>query len=173
MKSAAMPAIFSWAFAVGLAACGDDSRGNNTAADIVVSAEQEQSMCDILTATVGTGPVPALAGADMESASAINAQPGKKPITLTDFEGQHGGYVRLSIDPASYTPVILMFDDSMPFEVVREDGEVVDFHEAADSSDLCPAAGGRYTWSVHESTNYLVFGPTDHVNFDLVLETID
>jgi hypothetical protein len=173
MKTAAIRTISSLVLATGLSACDLDSRGDNTAADFDVSAEQEQSMCDILTATVGTGPVPALAGADMESASAISAQPGKKPITLTDFEGQHGGYVRLSIDPASYTPVFLMFDDAMPFEVVREDGEAVDFHDAADSSDLCPAAGGRYTWAVSESTNYLVFGPTDNVNFDLVLETID
>lgn len=173
MKTAAIRTISSFVLATGLAACGEDTRGNDGATDIEVSAEQEQSMCDILTEPVGTGPIPALAGADMESASAINAQPGRKPITLTDFDGQHGGYVRLSIDPTSYTPVFLMFDEAMPFEVVREDGEVVEFHEAADSSDLCPAAGGRYAWSVHESPNYLVFGPTDNVDFYLVLETVD
>jgi hypothetical protein len=38
---------------------------------------------------------------------------------------------------------------------------------------LYAAAGGRYTWFVSSSTNYLEFGPTENVNFDLVLETVD
>jgi len=57
--------------------------------------------------------------------------------------------------------------------VVREDGEVVEFHDAAEGSDLCDAAAGRYTWWVTGSTNYLLFGPTAQLNFDLVLETVD
>jgi hypothetical protein len=175
MKSAAAVAILPWVLATGLAACGEDERGRGAGepGDIQVSADQEQAMCDMLIATVGTGPVPITAGADMESAPGIDAQPGKKPVTLTDFEGQNGGYLRLSIDPANNTPVFIMFDDPMPFEVVREDGEVVDFDDAAEGSDLCDAAAGRYTWWVSVSENYLLFGPTEQLNFDLVLEVVD
>ena len=174
MKSAAAVAILPLVLAMGLAACGADERGGaGEPADIEVTADQEQAMCDVLTTTVGTGPIPVTTSADMESAPGIDAQPGKKPVTLTDFEGQNGGYLRLSIDPANNTPVFIMFDDPMPFEVVREDGEVVDFDDAAEGSDLCAAAGGRYTWFVSSSTNYLAFGPTENVNFDLMLETVD
>jgi len=175
MKTTAVLVISFWALAACLAACGSGGRGDDdaNAPDIDVTAEQEQAMCDLLNTDVGTTPATANAGADMESAPGINAQPGKKPIHLTDFEGQKGGYLRLTIDPALSSPVLLMFEDVMPFQVVREDGEAVDLHDAAESSELCPAAGGRYTWFVSGSTNYLVFGPTDNVNFDLVLETVD
>jgi hypothetical protein len=173
MKTAMALAYCSLALALAPAACGGDDGGADAAADIDVSADQEQAMCDILSAAVGTGPIPALAGADAQSAAAISAQPGKKPVTLTDFEGLHGGYLRLTVDPALGKAVLLMLDEAMPFEVVLEDGETVDLHDAADGSDLCTAAAGRYTWFVSGGTNYLVFGPTEHVDFNLVIETVD
>jgi hypothetical protein len=181
MKAAAMWAISFCAVASVLAACGGEDAvggvdgGGDGGPDptIEVSAAQEQAMCDLLAADPGTLPAPLYAGPDMESAPPLDVGPGKKPIHLTDFEGQNGGYLRLTLDPAADAPVILMFEDAMPLEVVREDGSIVDFFEAAEGSDLCAAAGGRYTWFVSGSANYLVFGPTENVNFDLVLETVD
>jgi hypothetical protein len=182
MKAAAMWAISFCAVASVLAACGGDDvgggadgggDGGNAAATIEVSAEQEQAMCDLLASDPGTLPAPLYAGADVESAPALDVGPGKKPIHLTDFEGQNGGYLRLTLDPALDASVILMFEDAMPLEVVLGDGSIVEFFEAAEGSDVCAAAGGRYTWFVSGGANYLKFGPTENVNFDLVLETVD
>jgi hypothetical protein len=169
--------------AAAFAACGGgddtvggvDGGGGDGGPDptIDVSAEQEEAMCDVLTSEPGTVPASIYAGADMESAPSLDVGPGKKLIHLIAFEGENGGYLRLTLDPALEAPVILMFEDAMPLAVVREDGSTVDFFEAAEGSDLCAAAGGRYTWFVSGSTNYLAFGPTENVNFDLVLETVD
>ena len=181
MKSATMMAISFCASAPVLAACGGgDAVGSGGGNDgggedptIDVSAEQEQAMCDILTSDVGTGLATIYAGADAESAPPLDAGPGRKPIHLAELEGQNGGYLRLTVDPANDSPVILMFDDPIPVEVVLEDGAAVEFFEEASGSDLCDAAGGRYTWFVSGSANYLVFGPTDEVNFNLVLEIVE
>jgi hypothetical protein len=176
MKTAKFPVIlmFLCALAAASAGCDGDARdGGDAGADIGVGAAQEQAMCDVLSATVGTGPIPVQASADLAGAPGMSAQPGKKPVTLTAFEGQNGGYVRLTLEPALATPVLLMLDEAIPFAAVREDGAAVDLHDAADGSELCPIAGGRYTWFVSGSTNYLRFGPTEHVSFNVVLEPVD
>ena len=183
MKTAAKLAISFCAAASMLAACGGGDEAGDAGTGgggdggpdptIEVSTEQEEAMCDLLTSEGGTVPAPLYAGADMESAPPLDVGPGKKPIHLTDFEGANGGYLRLTLDPDLDTPVILMFEDVMPLAVVRENGSTVELFEAADGSDLCTVAGGRYTWFVSGSANYLKFGPTENVNFDLVLETVD
>ncbi len=141
--------------------------------EIDVTPAQEQAMCDILSSDPSTGPVPKQAAAAIAGAPGLSAAATKMPVELTDFQGGKGGYVRLTLDPANETPVFLMFDESVPFAVVREDGSTVSFFEEAEESELCDAARGRYSWFVEKSVNYLVFGPTEATSLDLVLETVD
>jgi hypothetical protein len=183
MSTAVMRTIALGAVAA-LAACAggadavggvDGGGGDGGGADptIEVGAEQEEAMCDLLMGEPGTVPAPLYAGADPASAPALDVEPGKKPIHLTDFEGQNGGYLRLTLDPALGEPVLLMHEDAMPFAVELEDGSAVEPFEAGAGSELCPGAGGRYTWFVSGGANYLVFGPTENVNFDLVIEIVE
>jgi hypothetical protein len=154
--------------AAALAACDDGS-----AREIDVSAEQEASMCDVLAGSASTGPVPKQASADEAQAPNLSAQGIKQQVELTEFEGAYGGYLKLTIDPAAETPVFLLLDEAVPLEIVRADGSSAPFFEGAEESALCDEAGGRYSWFVSKSVNYLLFGPTDVTSLDLVLETVD
>jgi hypothetical protein len=154
-----------------LAACSIDGRGDDDTGDpIAVSAEQEQGMCPALGSSTYK---PRSAGSTKDACDAIDAQAGCKQITLADFEGKKGGYLELALDPSAQTPVFLLADAPVPLRVERADGTHAAFLESGDSSDLCPAAGGRYLWVVEESTNYLVFGPTDETTVNIALETVE
>ena len=154
--------------------CGDSGRdGDDDEYQIEVSAEQESEMCDDLVTASSTSPVPKTAGAEIGAGGAIDAQPGRKEILLTDFEGELGGYIRLSINPDNETPVFLLFDTDLPFAAVDSGGAEVDYVEHSDGSSLCEDAAGRYLWVVTGSENHLRFGPTDEESLFLVLETVD
>jgi len=162
--AAALPVLFG---------CGGGDREGDETVDVEVTADQELAMCDDLTASVSTGQIPKTAGATMDSCGAIDAQPGRKTVEFVDFEGQNGGYLRLTVSPEAEPPVFLLMSKEVPLEVVREDGEEVDFLEEGDSSDLCEEAGGRYLWVVAESANYLRFGPTEFTTLQFVIEPVD
>jgi hypothetical protein len=151
-----------------LAACDEA-----TPREIDVTPAQEQAMCDVLASNPSTGPVPKQAAEQIADAPNLSAAGTKQPVELTDFQGAQGGYLELTIDPANEAPVFLLLDATVPFAVVREDGSTVSFFEEAQESELCDEAGGRYSWFVEKSTNYLVFGPTDQTSLNLVLETVD
>ena len=174
MRIAAMRVFSVCAAALAAAACGggdnggvgsggDPDGGYTGAADIEVTDAQEQSLCDILASDPGTGPVPANAAADTAGAPAIDVTPVKMPVHLTDFGGQHGGYLRIAPDPAADAPVVLMIDAAMPVAALAADGTAIDFDDAA----------GLYTWVAPAGDSYLAFGPTDTVSFDLVIEVVE
>jgi hypothetical protein len=156
-------------------ACGgnDDDGSGLEEVPIEVSATQEQSMCDDLNSNPSTAPLPKVAGAAINEGDAIAGQPGKKVIDFVDFQGQHGGYIRLAIDPDKHTPVFLMLEQDVGFAAVYEDNSEVTYIESGSSSELCPEAAGRYLWKVEGGENHLRFGPTAASSVDLVFETVD
>ena len=163
-------AVLALGLAAALGACAGDE-GAPPAID--VGAEQEEAMCEILAAGYGTGPVPVDAAAELADAPGISAVPGRRPVVLADLGSDWGGYLRLSVDPANESPVILMFDEPMQFAAVLEDGSPVDLVDATAGSELCPEAAGRYTWYVAGGENYLEFSGADNPTFNLVLEVVD
>lgn len=165
----------AWSAVLLVSACagGGGEDAGPAVAPIDVPEELEQQMCENLTADYGTSPIEVEATADPADADAIAATPGKKPVVLTAFGNGTGGYLRLTLDPAAQTPVILMFDEPMSFQPLLEDGTEVELVGQADGSDLCDAAEGRYTWRVSGGTNYLMFFDADCAAFNLVLETVE
>jgi hypothetical protein len=136
-----------------------------------IGAEQEQAMCDALFSSASTGALPKTAGAAIGEGGAVDAAAGRKTIDLVEFEGQLGGYVRLSIAPENLTPVFLMHAEDVPFAAVHEDGTEVDYYDSGDA--VCADAEGRYLWIVGGSENHLRFGPTAATSVDIVIEVVE
>ena len=136
-----------------------------------IGAEQEQAMCDRLFASSSTGALPKTAGAMIGEGGAVDATAGRKTVNLVDFEGQKGGYVRLSVSPDNESPVFLMQIQDVPFAAVHEDGTEVDYYDAGDP--VCTDAEGRYLWIVRGSENHLRFGPTSATSIDIVIEVVE
>jgi hypothetical protein len=136
-----------------------------------IGAEQEQAMCDNLFSSSSTGSLPKTAGATIDEGGAVDAAAGRKTIDLVEFEGQMGGFVRLSIHPDNKSAVFLMHAQDVPFAAVREDGTEVDYYDAGDS--VCTDAAGRYLWIVRDSENHLRFGPTSATSVDIVIEVVE
>jgi len=156
-----------------LAACGSGGGEEESALQIDVSQEQEEQLCEILSSDVTTTPLAVDATPSIADADGIAATAGKKPVVLAEIDGGYGGYLKITLDPANQSPVILMFDEPMSFEPVLEDGSKVELVDAADGSELCDAAEGRYTWYVSGGTNYLSFSGAESAAFNLVFETVD
>jgi hypothetical protein len=167
-------ARFALAALAGLLLSGCDPSDRDTGLDDPppeIGAEQEQSMCDNLFSGSSTGALPKTAGATIDEGGAVDAAAGRKTIDLVEFEGQMGGYVRLSIAPENLTPVFLMHAQDVPFAAVREDGTEVDYYDTGDA--VCADAAGRYLWIVRDSENHLRFGPTSATSVDIVIEVVE
>jgi hypothetical protein len=152
-----------------LAGCGLDDR--DTGLEEVppeIGAEQEQAMCDALFSSASTGALPKTAGDAIGAGGAVDAAAGRKTINLVDYQGQKGGFIRLSINPENETPVFLMHLQDVPFAAVREDGTEVDYCDAGDA--VCADVAGRFLWIVQGSENHLRFGPTSATSVDIVIE---
>lgn len=160
------------AVALALAGCGLGDRDTGLEEEPPeIGAEQEQAMCDALFSSSSTGALPKTAGASIGEGGALDAAAGRKTINLVDFEGQKGGFVRLSINPENLTPVFLMHAQDVPFAAVHEDGTEVDYYDAGDA--VCADAKGRYLWIVQDSENHLRFGPTPADSVDIVIEVVE
>lgn len=158
----------------GLLLVGCDPSDRDTGLEEVppeIGAGQEQAMCDALFSSSSTGALPKTAGAAIGEGGAVDAAAGRKTINLVEFEGQMGGFVRLSINPENETAVFLMHTQDVPFAAVREDGTEVDYYDTGDA--VCADAAGRYLWIVKDSENHLRFGPTAETSVDLVIEVVE
>lgn len=175
MSNHTMIAVGALALLAGLAlGCESSGRDEGPGEDqITVGVEQETAMCEDLVTSSSTQPVAKTAGAEIGAGGAIDAQPGRKEILFTDFEGQLGGFIRLSINPENETPVFALLDDDVEFAAVDSSGAEVDYIEHDDGSDVCDDAAGRFLWVVAGSENHLRFGPTSADSVFLVLETVD
>jgi hypothetical protein len=156
-----------------LPGCDFDGRDGDGLEEVPpeIGAEQEAAMCERLYSSSSTGALPKTAGAAIGEGGAVDAAAGRKTINLVDFEGQQGGYVRLSINPENETPVFLMHAQDVPFAAVHEDGTEVDYEDAKEP--VCTDAEGRYLWVVKGAENHLRFGPTSASSVDLVVEVVE